>query len=56
MTNPKPINIALALGLLGDQLGRDELKKVCAEEEFPSEFRMYAVRYMFNWGAVRRSH
>jgi HEAT repeat protein len=44
------VNIALALGLLGDQLGGDELKKVCADEEFPPEFRMYAVRYMFDLG------
>ena len=44
------VNIALALGLLGDELGRDELKKVCADKEFPSEFRMYAVRYMFDLG------
>lgn len=36
-------NIAFALGLLGDPSGRDELKKMCGDESFPSEFRLYAV-------------
>jgi HEAT repeat protein len=44
------VNIAVALGLLGDKSGRDELKKVCADGDFPSEFRLYAVRYMFDLG------
>lgn len=39
-------NIAFALGLLGEPSGRDELKRMCADESFPSEFRLYAVRYM----------
>jgi hypothetical protein len=30
-------NIALALGLQGDPSGRDELKRICADESFPSE-------------------
>jgi HEAT repeat protein len=42
------VNIAAALGLLGDPGGRDELKKLCADERFPAEFRLYAVRYMFD--------
>lgn len=46
-------NIALALGLLGDPSGRDELKKMCADENFPPEFRLYAVRYMFDLGIER---
>lgn len=45
------VNIALALGLLGDPSGRDELKRRCADENFPPEFRLYAVRYMFDLGA-----
>jgi HEAT repeat protein len=45
------VNIAFALGLLGDPSGRDELKKICADESFPSEFRLYAVRYMSDLGA-----
>ena len=43
-------NIAFALGLLGDPSGRDELKRMCADESFPSEFRLYAVRYMSDLG------
>lgn len=43
-------NIALALGLLEDPSGRAELKKMCADENFPPEFRLYAVRYMFDLG------
>jgi HEAT repeats len=42
------VNLALALGLLGDQLGRDELTKICADKGFVPEFRLYAVRYMFD--------
>ncbi len=42
------VNIAVALGLLGDSGGRKELKKLCADEGFPAEFRLYAVRYMFD--------
>jgi len=44
------VNIAVALGLLGDPGGRDELKRLCADENFPPEFRLYAVRYMFDLG------
>jgi HEAT repeat protein len=29
------VNIAVGLGLLGDPGGRDELKKLCADESFP---------------------
>jgi HEAT repeat protein len=47
------VNIALALGLLGDRSGRDELKKVCADGNFPPEVRLYAVRYMFDLGVER---
>jgi len=47
------VNIAVALGLLGDKSGRDELKKVCADGDFPSEFRLYAVRYMFDLGVEK---
>jgi HEAT repeat protein len=43
-------NIALALGLLNDPAGRDELKGMCGDENFPPEFRLYAVRYMFDLG------
>jgi HEAT repeat protein len=39
-------NFALALGLLGDPSGRAELHKMCVDESFPSEFRLYAVRYL----------
>jgi HEAT repeat protein len=46
-------NIALALGLLGDPSGRDELKRMCADESFPSEFRLDAVRYMSDLGVER---
>ena len=46
-------DIALALGLLGDPSGRDELKKMCADENFPPEFRLYAVGYMFDLGIER---
>lgn len=41
------VNIALALALLGDKLGSAELKKICADKTFVPEFRLYAVRYMF---------
>lgn len=44
------VNIAVALGLLGDAEGHDELKKLCGDKTFPSEFRLYAVRYMFDLG------
>jgi HEAT repeats len=37
------VNIAVALGLLGDAGGHDELKKLCSDETFPPEFRLYAV-------------
>lgn len=47
------VNIAVALGLLGDKSGHDELKKVCADGDFPSEFRLYAVRYMFDLGVEK---
>src|SRR5579862_2209759 len=40
------VNMAVALGLLGDQAGRDELRKVCADNNIIPEFRLYAVRYM----------
>jgi HEAT repeat protein len=43
-------NIAFALGLLGDPSGRDELKKMCTDEDLPPEFRLDAVRYMFDLG------
>jgi HEAT repeat protein len=43
-------NIALALGPLGDPSGRDELKKMCTDEDLPPEFRLDAVRYMFDLG------
>jgi HEAT repeat protein len=46
-------NIALALGLLGDPSGRDELKRMCADESFPSAFRLDAVRYMSDLGVER---
>jgi HEAT repeat protein len=42
------VNIALALGLLGDQTGKIELKEMCADRDFVPEFRLYAVRYMFD--------
>jgi len=47
------VNLAFALGLLGEPSGHDELKKICAEENFASEFRLYAVRYMFDLGAEK---
>lgn len=47
------VNIAVALGLLGDKSGRDELKKLCADGDFPPEFRLYAVLYMFDLGVER---
>ena len=47
------VNIAFALGLLGDPSGRDELKRMCADESFPSEFRLYAVRYMSDLGVEK---
>ena len=43
-------NIALALGVLGDPSGQDELKRICATGNFPSQFRLDAVRYMFDLG------
>ncbi len=42
------VNIALALGLLGVRAGYIELKKVCGDRTFVSEFRLYAVRYMLD--------
>jgi HEAT repeat protein len=42
------VNLAVALGLLGDPGGPDELKGLCADQNFPPEFRLYAVRYMFD--------
>jgi HEAT repeat protein len=42
------VNLALALALLGDQAGNTELKKICTDREVPSEFRLYAVQYMFD--------
>jgi HEAT repeat protein len=42
------VNIAVGLGLLGDPGGRDELEGLCADQNFPPEFRLYAVRYMFD--------
>ena len=47
------VNIAVGLGLLGDPGGRDELKRLCADENFPPEFRLYAVRYMFDLGVEK---
>jgi HEAT repeat protein len=47
------VNIAVGLGLLGDPGGRDELKRLCADETFPPEFRLYAVRYMFDLGVEK---
>jgi HEAT repeat protein len=44
------VNIAAALGLLGDPSGGDELKRMCADESFPSEVRLDAVRYLFDLG------
>jgi HEAT repeat protein len=44
------VNIAVAPGLLGDAGGHDELKKLCGDKTFPLEFRLYAVRYMFDLG------
>lgn len=46
-------NIAFALGLLGEPSGRDELKRMCADDSFPSDIRLYAVRYMFDLGVER---
>jgi HEAT repeat protein len=43
-------NIALALGLLGDPSGHEELKRMCADENFSSESRLDAVRYTFDLG------
>lgn len=42
------VNIALALALLGDERGRTELKRICSDTTFVPEFRLYAVRYMFD--------
>lgn len=42
------VNIALALGLLGDQNGAAELKKVCEDGSFVPEFRLYAIRYVLD--------
>jgi hypothetical protein len=42
------VNIAVALGLLCDPGGPDELTGLCADQNFPPEFRLYAVRYMFD--------
>lgn len=38
------VNIALALGLMGDEKGRAELKRICGDRNFVLEFRLYAVR------------
>lgn len=50
------VNIALALGLLGDRAGPDELKKVCADKDLTPEFRLYAVRYMFDLHFQKDEH
>jgi len=50
------VNIALALGLLGDQAGQDELKKACADEDLAPELRLYAVRYMFDLHFQKEEH
>jgi HEAT repeat protein len=42
------VNIALALALLGSQVGSAELKKICADNNYVPEFRLYAIRYMFD--------
>ena len=42
------VNIALALGQLGDQTGLTELRNACADSNFVPEFRLYAVTYMFD--------
>src|SRR5262249_379501 len=41
-------NMALAVGLLGDSSGRGELRDICADGNFAGEFRLYAVRYLFD--------
>lgn len=46
------VNIAGALGWLGDPGGREELKKLCSDQNFPSEFRLYAAHYMFDAGVL----
>lgn len=50
------VNIALALGLLGDRAGEDELKKACADKDLAPEFRLYAVRYMFDLHFQKEEH
>jgi len=50
---PNRANATFALGLLGDLSGRGELKRMCRDEYLPPEFRLYAVRYMFNLGTER---
>ena len=42
------VNIALALALLDDPSGTAELRRVCADKSFIPEFRLYAVRYIFD--------
>ncbi|MGH9500082.1 MAG: HEAT repeat domain-containing protein [Terriglobales bacterium] len=42
------VNFALALALLEDPSGRVELKHICSDRNFVPEFRLYAVRYMFD--------
>lgn len=42
------VNLAVGLGLLGDPGGRDELEGLCADQNFPPEFLLYAVRYIFD--------
>ena len=42
------VNIALALALLGDKAGNTELDAICSNKTFVPEFRLYAVRYMFD--------
>ena len=40
------VNMALALGLLGDESGVTELKKTYADANVIPEFRLYAIRYV----------
>ena len=42
------VNLALALALLGSQTGNIELRRLCADKNFPPDFRLYAVGYMFD--------
>ena len=45
------VNMALALGLLGDESGVTELKKTYADANVIPEFRLYAIRYVLDLGA-----